>query len=127
MQTKEASAPVADNTPFTAGIRLYDTPRPEGDMDLVPTVRDILKTAGVAETSLSSYYDKNRHIQGAVGRVSLVQRVQINRFLNLALQTSPENTTGLRAELIPQGPTNEWLGVLQEKVAPFIVEKKLLN
>ncbi len=122
----EVIASEVPNTPFDAGVRLYDMPRTENEPDLVPEVRSILSDSGVEEDALSQCYDKNRHIKAAVGRVSLVQRVQINRFLSLALQSSPENTTGLRSELLPQGPINEWLDLVKDKVAPFIVEKKLL-
>jgi hypothetical protein len=113
--------------PFEAGMRLYETPRSEEDRDLVPEVRQILGEAGITEQSLSSYYDANRFVQGAVGRVPLVQRTQLNRFFSMAIQISPENTTALRSELIPQGPTDQWVDLIRNKVAPFLVEKKLME
>lgn len=112
--------------PFDAGVRLYDTPRSETDRDLVPEVRQILAEAGVTEDALEHCYDKSRFVQGAVGRVPLVQRTQLNRLFSMAIQVVPENTTALRSELIPQGPVDQWVDLIRTKVAPFVVEKKLM-
>lgn len=114
------------SNPFEAGVKLYDMPRFENDRDLVPEVRKILADAGVPEEALAHCYDGNRFVQGAKGRVSLAQRVQLNRFFSLSLQSVPENTTALRSELLPQGPVDQWVDLVREKVAPFVAEKKLL-
>lgn len=112
--------------PFDAGVRLYDTPRNDNDRDLVPEVRQILSEAGVSEDALKHCYDQNRFVQGAIGRVPLVQRTQLNRLFSMSIQIAPDNTTALRSELIPQGPVDQWVDLIRDKVAPFIVEKKLM-
>ena len=113
--------------PFEAGIKMYDEPRHEGELDLVVEVRALLSKAGIEEEALVATYDVNRHVIGAKDRISVVQRVQLNRFLELPLINSYVPTIELRADLLGQRSSTKWLEVIEDKVAPFIKEHKLLD
>lgn len=111
---------------FAAGIEIYETPRMENEADLVGTVRGFLVKEGVGEDAIKACYDGNRHIKAAVDKNTVAQRHQINRFLNLSLNTSVKSSIGLRAELLPNGGVDKWLKVVEEKVIPFIAKERLL-
>lgn len=114
-------------TPFEAGVKIYEMTRNEGDRDLVTEVREMFINEGEKEETLQATYDINRHIVAAKPRVPLVQRTQINRFVTLALLSCPENTIGMRAQLLPNGSIDAWVDQMQSKVVPFIVSRKLLG
>lgn len=125
--SEQTLAPQAPIDQFKAGQMLYEASKPAGEVDLVPTVRGIFTKVGVPDETLAGTYDKNRHVKAALGRVATVQRTQINRFLELALISSHESTTGMRSELLPNGSVDKWLGFVESTVAPFIADKKLLG
>lgn len=124
--TAQAAAPKPMD-PLQAGIQLFNETKTSGDPDLVQNVRDMLATAGVKEEILTTSFDGNRFIKDAVNKHSIVQRVQINRFADLALKGSHENTTAMRAELLPSGPLENWLKQMDTEVVPFIATRKLLG
>lgn len=115
------------SNPFEAGVKMYDEPRHEGELDLVVEVRALLSKAGISEETLSATYDLNRHVIGAKDRISVVQRVQLNRFLELPLINSYVPTIEIRADMLGQRSSTKWLEVIEDKVAPFIKEHKLLD
>lgn len=122
-----SAAPQTPPTPFEAGIELFNTPRIDGEIDLVPEIRKMFTNEGVEEEVLTQCYDGNRHIKGAVGKNSVAQRTQINRYLELALINSEEPTMRLRSELLPNGSVANWMKLVESKVVPFIAERKLLG
>lgn len=114
-------------SPFEAGIELHDTERQEGDRDLVAEVRDILVQTGCPEETVAATFDQNRFVAAAQGRIPIVQRTHLNRFLCLALMTSHQDTIMMRSELLPNGATDLWVKHINDVVAPFIAENKLLG
>lgn len=125
MQAYSQPPQTATPAPFEAGVQLYDLPKPAGDRDLVSDVRGMLLDSGVSEDVLAACYDGNRFIKSAQGRNSVVQRVEINRFLQLALINHPD-TIDLRAQFLPTSTISSWSDIVEKKVAPFIAENKLL-
>ena len=113
--------------PFEAGVKMYDEPRHEGEIDLVVEVRTLLSKAGISEETIAATYDVNRHVIAAKDRISVVQRVQLNRFLELPLINSYVPTIEIRADMLGQRSSTKWLEVIEDKVAPFIKEHKLLD
>lgn len=111
---------------FQAGLKLYEAAKPDGDPDLVKYVRDELATAGCPEDDLKRDFDTNRHVQGNQGKISVVQRVGMNRFFDVTLKKSPR-TMALRADLLPTGPMDNWREHVSTKVAPFIAKHNLLR
>lgn len=114
-------------TPFDAGIQLYNEQKPSDDRDLVAELRSWLIEAGCSEEAVANTYDLNRHVNSAIGRISIVQRTLLNQFLVLALLSSPKNTIQLRSDLLPSGRMQIWEDQIRDKVAPFIAENKLLG
>lgn len=114
-------------TNFNAGVRLYFEPKPATDRDLVKEVRDILLTAGVSEEGLQRNYDAHRHISEAKTKVSVVQQNMVNRYIDVTLKRSPKNSMQIRAELLASGDINNWAKQVETRVAPFVVETKLLE
>lgn len=112
---------------YDAGISLYHEPKPEGDRDLVKEVRTIFKDAGVSEEGLQRNYDGHRHVKTAEGRVSVVQQVFVNLYLDVTLKRSPKNNMQIRAEVLASGDISNWAKQIKNKVAPFMVETKLLE
>lgn len=120
-----AELPAVPN-PFDAGVELYNTPRIENEVNLIKQVRDVFLDNGVAEETLAIKYDGSRHIKAAQDKNSVVQRVHVNRFLNLSLVSSRISTVDLRHELLPNGSVANWLKVVENKVVPFIAKNNLL-
>lgn len=110
-----------------AAKHMWNTPRYEGEIDLVKELRDILSQAGIPEETLQATYDKNRHVIEARERISVVQRTCLNRFLELALISSHISTIGIRAKILPNGSISDWLNTVKETVAPWIKEHNLLG
>jgi len=112
---------------YEAGVALYHEPKPENDRDLVKEVRGIFKDAGVSEEGLKRNYDEHRHIATSVDKVSVVQQVMINRYMDVTLKRSPKSTIQLRAELLANGNIDNWVGQVKNKIAPFMTETRLLE
>lgn len=129
MTEQNKTSPTGDKpfSPFDMGIRLYNEPKHPDDADLVAIVRDYLLEAGVPEDTLQATFDLNREINAAKGRVSIAQRQHINKFLVLALFSTPKDTIAMQAELLPNGQTGDWAEHVKTVVAPFISENKLLG
>lgn len=112
---------------FKAGLDLFHTAKPAGDPDLTTTLRDSLSKAGVSEDGLKRNYDQHPHVKNSRSKVSVVQRVSLNLYLDTTLKASPKNTIPLRGALLPQGPIENWTDNIDRKVAPFIAEQGLLE
>ena len=103
---------------YEAGVALYNEPKPEGDRDLVKEVRGIFMEAGVSEEGLQRNYDAHRHIASSTDKVSVVQQVMINRYMDVTLKRSPKSTNG---------DMDNWVNQVKNKVAPFITDTRLLE
>ncbi len=118
---------IPQNDPIKAGQALYFEKKPEGDRDLVKEVRDIFQEAGISDKALSETFDQNRHIISARDKTSIVQRHHINRFTEIALAVSREDTIAIREEILPAGTTDHWIEQYRDKIAPFLASKKILG
>ena len=128
LYSKKTMASLPDqNSPFYAGIKLYDEERHEGEIDLVVELRALLIKAGVPEETLAATYDLNRHVKASKNRISVVQRVQLNRFVELCLITSHVSTIDLRSDMLGVRSATQWLELIEDKIAPFIQEHRLLG
>lgn len=107
-----------------AGIRQYNEEKPEGDIDLVAEVRNILMSNGLGQR-LPTCYDNNVFIVEAVGKSSNVQRFLINRYWNQQLMLSNKPATEERYCLIPNGRVEDWISLFKDKIMPFILENDL--
>ena len=112
---------------YEAGVALYNEPKPEGDRDLVKEVRGIFSDAGVSEEGLQRNYDAHRHISSSKDKVSVVQQVMINRYMDVTLKRSPKSTIQLRAELLANGDMDNWVNQVKTKITPFLTDTRLLE
>lgn len=106
-----------------AGQQRFVQPKPEGDIDLVLEVRNILQSAGLLQNVLHAY-DNHRFVIDAAGKCSDVQRFMLNRYWNLQLSMSP-NSIDVRYNLIPNGTINDWLRLFRDSILPFLIQNGL--
>jgi len=109
---------------FKTGIDAYNQVKPDGDIDLIAEVRDILTRAGIIEP-LSNAYDNDRFIIEAVGKVSTIQRYLLNRYWTKQLIASGKPTSEERYTLIPNGEISDWLKLFESKIIPFALDNNL--
>lgn len=112
------------NTAIAQGVEYYSGAKEEQDIDLISVVRSQLVSSGLANR-LSTAFDSNRFIVEAAGRKSDIQRFLLNRYWNQQLMSSNKMSIEERYCLIPDGSTDEWLKLFQDKVLPFIIENGL--
>jgi len=105
-------------------IEQYDQDKPENDIDLIQTVRDILINVGLGPR-LSDAFDSSKYIIDAIGRTSDIQRFLLNRYWELQLMSHDGNTMEERYCLIPNGTTEEWITLFKTKIVPFILDNNL--
>ena len=109
--------------PLARGRAQYFQPKPEGDIDLVAQVRNLLVSAGLAK-QVEIFYDKHQYVIDAAGKESSVQRHMLNRYWNLQLSMCPNNMD-TRFYLVPNGKITDWLRLFTDSVLPFIVQNQL--
>ncbi len=105
-------------------LDIINSEKPEGDIDLVLEVRNMLVSSGLA-SQLETAYDCNRYITDAVNKNSDIQRFYLNRYWNIQLMSAPEASIEERYCLLPGGDTKAWLEIFQAKVLPFIIKHRL--
>lgn len=94
----------------------YDAPKPEGDIDLVQWVRDLMLVhCGVEPTE--QHFDGHQYVLAAVDRHSQVQRVVLSRWFNLQLVISGETTHDQRCQLTTTN-TELWQAVIEKTILP---------
>lgn len=101
----------------------FNQPKPEGDIDLVAEVRQILQESGLVQNAIE-YFDTNRLIQDAIGKSSDVQRHLMNRYWSTQLAMVP-NSTDIRYMLIPNGTILEWLKLFCSVIVPVLITHRL--
>lgn len=120
MQNTQQTAPTA----MEVGRAMYFQPKPEGDIDLVKEVREVLVASGLMPLVLANY-DNNKYIVEAANKPSSVQRFLLNRFWNYQLVSCEANSIDERYCLIPNGTADAWLKLFTEKVLPFAITHQL--
>lgn len=106
-----------------AAYHSYSQPKPEGDIDLVAHVRQLLQEAGLG-FNIENTYDSHHHVDEAKGKLAEVQRFLLNRYFTLQLSTRP-NSLDVRCTLLPNGEISDWIRYFRESVLPFMIEHKL--
>lgn len=106
------------------GMDQYTQPKPDGDIDLVDAVRQLLLGAGLHANVQSSYND-NRFIREAMGKPSTIQRFLLNRYWNQQLLTASHPSIEERYCLIPNGDVKDWMKLFQAKILPFLMANGL--
>lgn len=101
----------------------YLATKPEGDMDLVQRVADVLSQYGLKD-KLQNHYFSHRFVQEAHNKRSDVQRHLLNRYWNLQLAMAP-GSAEIRPYLIQTSTVENWLELFQRHVAPFVVNHDL--
>jgi hypothetical protein len=109
---------------FESGVNQYNQAKPDGDIDLVEKVRELLIGAGLYQNVVNCY-NTNHFIIEATGKTSEVQRYLLNRYWNIQLMTTTNPSIEERYCLIPNGQISEWLTLFQAKVLPFILVNNL--
>ncbi len=112
------------NESFNEGISTYHQQKPDGDVDLIQVVREILLNSGLGQR-IAATYDSNRFILEAEGKVVEVQRHLLNRYWTQQLILSGKPTADERYTLIPNGEIKDWIKLFKAKVLPFILENDL--
>lgn len=103
---------------------VYYAPKPEGDIDLVLEVRNILAASGLL-MKLPETYDNHRFILEAAGKPSSVQRFLLNRYWAAQLAMAPRPSVEERYCLIPNGAVADWLDLFRKKIVPFVLDNDL--
>lgn len=106
------------------GISQYYQPKPQGDIDLTATVRQLLVEAGLLQNVLVAF-DNHRFVLESIGKPSNVQRFLMNRYWNQQLMVAPVPSIEERYCLIPDGTVENWLTFFRGKVLPFIISNNL--
>lgn len=104
--------------------RLYHTPKTEGDIDLVQTVRDLMNAVGLGQKVIT-LFNTHRFIVEAEGKHSSIQRYLLNRYWNNQLMLATEPSVDVRFCLIHNGEISDWIRLFQQKVLPFAIEHNL--
>lgn len=113
----------AATDPIKQGITQYTQDKPEGDIDLVDEVRQLLIGSGLQ--SKLPFYDNNRFIKEAEGKHSQAQRYLLNRYWTHQLSLAPVVSIEERYCLIPDGDIGQWLNLFRAKVLPFVIQFNL--
>jgi hypothetical protein len=98
--------------------------KPVDDIDLISVVRDILYKSGL-QVLTTANYDSHPLIISSIGKISSVQRFNLNRYWSLQLMSVDKYSEEERYCLIPNGSNDDWLSLFSHKVIPFIIENNL--
>lgn len=110
---------------FEKGCEVYISKQNSGGVDLINEVRDILIGEGLGR-QVETYFDTNELILQSVGKDSVVQRFNLNRYWTLQILASNDpRTSDVRYHLIHSGNPSDWLDLFKEGVVPFIVHHHL--
>lgn len=109
--------------PIQAQIDRYHAAKPQGDIDLVAEVRQILIESGQA--GQLEHFDNHPRIQQAKDKHSDVQRFCLNQFWTIQLGDCEKPSFNERSYLIPHGEKTEWLKLFRQGVLPFIIDQDL--
>lgn len=99
----------------------YFAQRPDGDINLVTEVRNLLLNNGIPTAA----YDQHQLIQASMNKASSVQRFNLNRYWSLQLMATEKYSEEERYCLIPNGSNEEWLKLFEAKVLPFALANGL--
>lgn len=113
-----------NQTKIQEGMDQYTQPKPEGDIDLVEAVRQLLLSAGL-HANVQASYNSNHFILEAMGKPSTVQRFLLNRYWNQQLLSAIHPSIEERYCLIPNGEVKDWLTLFQAKILPFLMANGL--
>lgn len=102
----------------------YYVEKPKDDYDLITLVRTMLINSGLSVNAIN-YYDTHPLIIGSIGKISTVQRFNLNRFWSLQLMSTNSHSEEERYCLIPNGSIQDWLKLFESKVLPFIIQNSL--
>lgn len=105
-------------------LKRYNTEKPADDIDLIFCVRDLLIQSGISLDAIA-IFDNHPLIINSVGKISSVQRFNLNRFWTLQLMAVDKYSEEERYCLIPNGTNDDWLNLFSVKVLPFILENRL--
>lgn len=101
----------------------YDTPKPEGDVDLVAAVREKMVVLLGLET-VQKFFDPHQFVTAAQGRHSDVQRLCLSRWFTRQLMTAGHHTHDLRPQL-NCFDTTLWLKAVTEAIIPAMQQFQL--
>lgn len=105
-------------------LNKYFTQKPDNDVNLVASVREILVRSGAPAISVACY-DQHPLIAGSMDRISTVQRFNLNRYWSLQLMATDQYSEEERYCLIPNGSNEDWLKLFESKIVPFILANNL--
>lgn len=110
---------------FEQGRNLYLSEKQNSDIDLINEVRNILIGEGLGR-QVEAYFDTNELILQSLGKDSVVQRFNLNRYWTLQILASNDpRSSDVRYHLIHSGNPSDWLDLFKEGVVPFIVHHHL--
>lgn len=112
------------NPALAVPMEQYHQAKPDGDIDLIDTVRQSLLMSGLGH-QVTVAYNQNRFILEAEGKSSDVQRFLLNRYWNMQLAMAAKPSIEERYCLIPDGTIQDWLTLFKEKVLPFLITHQL--
>jgi hypothetical protein len=106
-----------------AGYQQYNAPKPQGDIDLVSEIVNLLQEAGLNDRV--NIFLNHKYVAEAKNKYSEVQRYLLNRYFSTQLLLVPVSSDEERFCLIPNGSVQEWLTLFKLKIMPFLIGNNL--
>jgi hypothetical protein len=110
-------------TKLTSTFQNYHQPKPEGEIDLVNEVYEILVQSGLKKNIAA--YTEDRRIKEAQGKGAAIQRFLLNSYWTLQLMSASQPSIEERYCLIPNGEIEDWLKLFKARIVPFLVSNNL--
>lgn len=102
----------------------YNSPKQEGELDLVALVRQRLVEMGLAER-LNEGFDQNRFILEAHNKHAHAQQYLLNRYFATQFMAVADDTLLQRYALIYEVSTPNWVEIFEKSVLPAFVAYNL--
>ena len=109
-----------------AGVAAYNTARQPDEIDIVKEVRAEFVSYGLSGV-LPEAFDNNRFIVEAADKTSHAQVYNLNRWMNLQLSASEEDTSVERYSLIYDIKPSDWLTIAKQRIIPRMVTLGLVK
>lgn len=102
---------------------IYNKVREKEDISLIDEVINLLKKYEFTQEQINIFIN-DKMIVACSDKVFEVQRVNINRFWNLQLMQSEQETVEVRYNLLSDGDIQNWL-IWFERIITFIKDNNL--
>ena len=103
---------------------IFNTPRAEGEPDLVSEVREAIMTSGCG-LLIAEAFDNDRRIVDARPLGSEAQRFLLNRYFYCQITACNVPSMEERFCLVETGQVKDWLRLFKQKIIPFMIANQL--